>query len=300
MNTIQNNLKETFKRGSMLTKLLFINVGVFITLFIVSLFFSRAVEYIQLPGNFDALLHRPWTLISYMFVHEGIWHLLMNMLWLWWFGKMFLMYFNDKQMAAVYLLGGFAGAFFHLGLNYFLPAGQQAPVIGASAAVMSIVFAVVTYKPNYVINLMFIGSVKIKYLGIVVFAIDLISLLGNLKNEAISPEGGSQIAHIAHIGGAAFGLWFGYAMKNGKDITRVFNNFLNNVFSVFSSENRKRSNMKISRKDKFSRPKTDWEYNVEKASNKKETDRILEKIKKKGYDSLTKKEKDFLFKQKKN
>jgi len=297
MNTIQNNLKETFKRGSMLTKILFINIGVFIAINIISLFFTDAAEYVSVPGDFQTLLYRPWTLITYMFVHEGFMHLLMNMLWLWWFGKMFLTYFNDKQMAAVYLLGGFAGAFFHLGINYLLPVGQQAMILGASAAVMSVVFAVVAYKPDFVIHLIFIGPVKLKYVGMVALFLDIIGLAGNLKGGIIASDG---VAHIAHLGGSAFGLWFGYSMKKGKDITRSFNNFLNNIVSFFSSEKTKRNKMKISRQDKFSKSKSDWDYNAEKHTTQKETDRILDKISKNGYNSLTKKEKDFLFKQKKN
>ncbi|NOZ34557.1 MAG: rhomboid family intramembrane serine protease [Chlorobi bacterium] len=294
MNNFQNGLKDTFKNGSMMIKLLFINIGVFIVLFIVSVFFRNAPEYLSVPGDFHTLLYRPWTLVTYMFVHEGFMHLLMNMLWLWWFGKMFLMFFNDKQLAAVYLLGGFTGAFFHLGINYLLPAGQQAMILGSSAAVMSVVFAVVAFKPDYIINLMFIGSVKIKYIGLVVFFLDLMGLVGNLKGN---PAATDSIAHIAHIGGSLYGLWFGYSMKKGKDITRTFNNLLNNIFSFFSF---RKGTMKVSRGDKFSVPKNDWDYNRNKVSIQKETDRILDKISKKGYGSLTKEEKDFLFRQKKN
>jgi len=283
----------------MLTKLIFINVGVFIVVFFISLFIPETVQYISVPGNFGALLKRPWTLLTYMFVHEGFWHLLMNMLWLFWFGKMFLLYFTDKQMSAVYLIGGFAGAFLHLGINYLLPSGQQVMILGASAAVMSVVFAVVVYKPDFIINLIFIGPVKIKYIGIIAFLLDFMGLLGNLKGGIAASDG---IAHTAHIGGAAFGLWFGYSMKKGADITRAFNNFLNNIFSVFSSKNSISHRMKISRADKFSRPKpaSDWDYNSQKADRQKEIDRILDKISKKGYGSLSKKEKDFLFKQKKD
>ncbi len=297
MNTLQNNLKEMFKHGSMLTKILFINVGVFIVINLILLFLPDFSKYISVPGDFHTLIRRPWTLLTYMFVHEGFMHLLMNMLWLWWFGKMFLTYFNDKQMAAVYLLGGFSGAFFHLGVNYLLPVGQQAMILGASAAVMSIVFAVVAFKPDFIIHLIFIGPVKLKYIGLFALIIDIIGLAGNLKGGAISSDG---IAHMAHLGGSAFGLWFGFSMKKGKDITRSFNNFLNNIVSFFSSKNLGRNNMKISRQDKFSKTKSDWDYNVNKHANQKETDRILDKISKKGYESLTKKEKDFLFKQKKN
>ncbi len=297
MNNIQHNLKELFKQGSMLTKLLFINIGVFVAVYIVAVFFPKIIEFISVPGDFHMLFFRPWTLITYMFVHEGFWHLLMNMLWLWWFGKLFLLYFNDKQMAAVYLLGGFTGAFFHLAVNYLLPTGQQAMILGASAAVMSVVFAVVAYNPDYVINLMFIGPVKIKYIGLAALILDLFGLLGNLKGGIVASDG---VAHIAHLGGSAFGLWFGFSMRKGKDITRSFNNFLNNAVSLFSSETGNRKKMKISKKDKFSKTKSDWDYNTEKNQNQKEIDRILDKISKNGYDSLSKKEKDFLFKQKKN
>ncbi len=294
MNSFLDNLKTSFQNGSILTKLLFINVGVFILVFVLTLFFPGILAYIIVPGSFEFLIRRPWTILSYMFVHEGVWHLIMNMLWLWWFGKLFLLFFNEKQLTAVYLLGGFVGALFHIGINFLLPEHRAASVLGASAAVMSVVFAVVAYKPDYEIPLIFIGSVKIKYLGIFAFALDIIGLLSNLKS-GVAVAGG--VAHIAHIGGALLGLWFGYQMKNGKDITRLFNNFLNNFFALFSSGSK--TSTKNKRKKGRTKAKTDWEYNAEKKSKEKETDRILEKIKKSGYDSLSKKEKDFLFRQSK-
>ncbi|NPA67778.1 MAG: rhomboid family intramembrane serine protease [Chlorobi bacterium] len=291
MNNLRYELKEMFKHGSMLTKLLFINIGVFAAGLILFLFVP--VQYVAVPGNFKELIFRPWTLVTYMFIHQSLWHLLMNMLWLFWFGKLFLTYFNDKQLAAVYLSGGFAGAFFHIAVNMSAASGQQTTVIGASAAVMAIVFAVISYKPNYIIYLMFIGPVKIKYVGIFALLIDIAGLTGNLKG------GGDGIAHLAHLGGAAFGLWFGIAAKNGKDITRGFNNMLNNLFSLFTEKRKTKINFKH---DKFNRkmPDNDWDYNTRKAEIQKETDRILDKISKYGYDSLTKKEKEFLFRQKKN
>ena len=162
---------------------------------------------------------------------------------------------------------------------------------------MSVVFAVVAFKPDRIIHLIFIGPVKIKWLAIFVLVLDIMGLAGNLKNGMSGSDG---IAHIAHMGGSAFGLWFGYSMRSGKDITRSFNNFLNNLFSCFDSDkgDRKRKKIKATKTDKFSKPKSDWEYNKDKADDQKETDRILDKISKKGYGSLTKKEKDFLFKQK--
>jgi hypothetical protein len=219
------------------------------------------------------------------------------MLWLFWFGGLFLNYFNEKQMLAVYLLGGIFAAFIHLGINYFLN-NPNIGIVGASAAVMSIVFAVVAYRPDFVMYLLFFGPVKIKYIALTAFIIDLAGMLKNVKGGNNASDG---IAHIAHMGGALYGLWFGYSIKKGKDITRSFNNFLNSLFSWFKSNKyeRNRSKMKPSRDSKFSKPKTDWDYNSEKKQNEEELNRILEKIKEKGYNSLSAREKEFLFSQKK-
>ncbi len=298
MNKTKNEILNLFKKGSMLTKLIYINVATFIILTILFLFLPENFEsFSRIPGSFKELIYKPWTLISYMFTHYDFMHLLMNMLWLFWFGKMFLRYFIEKQMLAVYLLGGFSGAFLHLGINYLMKT-EGVGIVGSSAAVMSIVFAVVAFKPNYIINLLFLGPVKIKYIAIVAFVVDILGVAGNIKGGLIGSDG---VAHIAHLGGSFFGLWFGYSMKEGKDITRSFNNFLNTFFSWFTTSKyeKKRAKMRATRGEKFNKPKSDWEYNKDKNDNQAEVDRILDKIKDKGYDSLTKKERDFLFKQKK-
>ncbi|NPA44497.1 MAG: rhomboid family intramembrane serine protease [Chlorobi bacterium] len=298
MNNTKNEIIETFKRGSMLTKLIYINVAAFVIFFFVFLFlpYNAKNDFLAVPGDFHRLIYRPWTLVTYMFTHEGFTHLLFNMLWLYWFGKMFLTYFYEKQLSAVYLLGGFSGALLHLLVGSILP-NSHVGIIGSSAAVMSVVFAVVAFRPDYIINLLFIGPVKIKYIAIVAFIIDLMGLAGNLRTGGAATDG---IAHIAHMGGSFFGLWFGYSMRNGKDITRSFNNFLNSFFSWFTTTktDKNRARMRATRGERFTKPKSDWEYTQEKHKIQEEVDRILDKIKATGYDSLTKKEKDFLFKQK--
>lgn len=298
MSRIQNEIVNSFKKGSMLTKLIFINVGMYILVLILDLIQKEFHLYFAVPGSIQELIYKPWTILSYMFLHIDLWHLLMNLLWFYWFGRLFLDYFNNKQLLAVYLLGGFIGVILHLAVNHLLSEGGV-PMLGASAAVMSIVFAAGVFKPDRVLNLFFIGPVKIKWIVLIVFFLDIIGLANNLRYSE-----SSGVAHLAHIGGSAFGIWFGYSMRNGKDITRSFNNFLNNFFSWFASDksDRKRKKMKVTKADKFAsrKPKSDWEYNQDKADEQKETDRILDKISKKGYGSLTKKEKDFLFKQKKD
>jgi len=298
MNNFNNDIINKFKKGSMLTKLIYINVSIFISVYLVLLFLpENSQTFLSVPGSFNDLLKKPWTLITYMFTHFEFLHILFNMLWLFWFGGLFLNYFNEKQMLAVYLLGGIFAAFIHLGVNYFLN-NPNIGIVGASAAVMSIVFAVVAYRPDFVMYLLFFGPVKIKYIALTAFIIDLAGMLKNVKGGNNASDG---IAHIAHMGGALYGLWFGYSIKKGKDITRSFNNFLNSLFSWFKSNKyeRNRSKMKPSRDSKFSKPKTDWDYNSEKKQNEEELNRILEKIKEKGYNSLSAREKEFLFSQKK-
>ena len=299
MSKLQDEILNTFKKGSMLTKLIYINVAAFVILFFVFLVFEKLQAYLGVPSTFEEFIYQPWSILTYQFIHAGLWHLFMNMLILFWFGRIFLQFFNEKQLLAVYLLGGALGAFLHLLSNNFLSPSSQVYVIGASGAVMSIVFAAVLYKPDYVIHMLFIGPVKIKWIAIFLLILDIMGLAGNLKGGIGESSG---IAHLAHMGGMLFGVWFGYSMRNGKDITRSFNNFLNNFFSWFSSDKseRKRKKMKASKTDKFvsRKPKSDWEFNQDKADDQKETDRILDKISKKGYGSLSKKEKDFLFKQK--
>ncbi len=298
MNNFNNDIINKFKKGSMLTKLIYINVSIFISVYLVLLFLpENSQTFLSVPGSFNDLLKKPWTLITYMFTHFEFLHILFNMLWLFWFGGLFLNYFNEKQMLAVYLLGGIFAAFIHLGVNYFLN-NPNIGIVGASAAVMSIVFAVVAYRPDFIMYLLFFGPVKIKYIALTAFIIDLAGMLKNVKGGNNASDG---IAHIAHMGGALYGLWFGYSIKKGKDITRSFNNFLNSLFSWFKSNKyeRNRSKMKPSRDSKFSKPKTDWDYNSEKKQNEEELNRILEKIKEKGYNSLSAREKEFLFSQKK-
>jgi membrane associated rhomboid family serine protease len=138
MPNMQNEILNTFKKGSMMTKVIFINVAVYLIISIVNIFHKNSDLFLSVPGSFIELKYQPWTIITYMFSHSRFWHLLMNLLFIFWFGKMFLLYFNGKQYLAVYLLGGFAGVLFHMGVNYLINNPNTAYIIGASAAAMSI------------------------------------------------------------------------------------------------------------------------------------------------------------------
>jgi len=286
---IVNEIKASFKQGSYLTQLIYVNLAVFVFVNLLTVFFflagesiysSPIISYLAVPADIYELLWKPWTVITYMFLHEAFLHILFNMLWLYWFGKIFLQYLDQKQLLSVYLMGGFAGAFLFIVSYNIFPVLQShhAVALGASASVMAVVFAISFYVPNYQLPLMFIGNVRLKYIAIFSIIIDVISI-------PTSNSGG----HIAHIGGAVFGWYFITEYKKGKLITKGFDTFLEKVFTFFQ----KNSKPKMSYKKTGN---TDYDYKNKKATEQNKMNVILEKISKSGYSSLTKEEKELLFK----
>ena len=204
------------------------------------------------------------------------------MLWLFSFGKIFLSFLDKKKLLSIYLMGGLAGAFLYiLSFNLFPvfeSTREMSVALGASASVMAIVVAISSYIPNHPVYMPFLGSVKIKYFAIVFIISDLLFIYNQSSNLG---------GHIAHLGGALFGFYYIYQLKKGKDISKGFNRLMNSFFTLF----KKRSKLKVTHK----RAETDMDYNVRKAAEQKEINKILDKIAKSGYDSLTKKEKEQLF-----
>jgi len=176
-------------------------------------------------------------------------------------------------------MGGISGAILYSLaysiLPYFSLEMKYSSVIGASASIMAIVIAISAIIPNYSVNLFLFGSVRLKYLAIITIIIDIISI-----------QYGNPGGHIAHLGGGLFGYWFGIRYNKGKDITLAFSKIFLRKPSFF----KKKSKIKIM----YQRPVSDFEYNKQKADIQRELDRILDKISKSGYNSLTKEEKDFL------
>ena len=213
-----------------------------------------------------------------MFLHEGLMHILFNMLWLYWLGKIFVEYVGSKRLVAVYLLGGISGGLLFTLTPIIYPLSFSNTVLhGASAGVMAVVVAIAVLLPDYMIHLMFFGGVRLKYLALASFI--LTSLLDISQNT-----GGK----ISHIGGALFGLIFMLQYKNGKDITKPVTAFFDWIVGLFS----RRPKIKIS----YSRKASDDEYNLNQKTKQQKIDLILDKISKSGYDALTKDEKDFLCK----
>lgn len=283
-------LKQRYKTGSVMTRLIFINVFVFIVLKIINVIFTLfniyavdLITFLGVPSHIPLLMNRIWTIITYMFVHEGFLHLLFNMLWLYWFGQIFMQYFTGRTLGSLYVLGGLAGALLYVIAFNTIPyytGMERGWMIGASAAVMAIVMGAAFYRPDVQLNLLFLGPVKIVYIAIFAFVLDFLSL-GNPMN----PGG-----HVAHIGGALLGYLFAIQYKKGKDITRWIGGAIDWFVGLFKPR-RQAARMKV----KHARHETDWEYNQRKHTEQEEIDAILDKLKQSGYSSLSSEEKRKLF-----
>ncbi len=287
---ITDEIKESFRKGSVLTRLIYINIGVFVLIRLINVVFFLMNEnftllnWLSLPASQDVLLQRPWTIFTYMFLHFDFLHILFNILWLYWMGKIFLIYFDAKKLLGVYILGGlFGGIFFLLGYNLFPAFADIVPfsrLLGASASVLAIIAAVATYAPNHPINLLFIGQVKMKHVAIFSIIIYTIGI-------ATSNAGGN----LAHLGGAFLGFLFVYLLRKNHDLTSVITLLADKLQKLFKPKQR----VKVSYRN-TSATTLDMEYNRQQNLKQDEINRVLDKISKSGYDSLTKEEKELLFK----
>lgn len=289
-----DDFKRYFNGSSMLMRLILINVVAFVLISILGigawLFNVEGISlmrWLALPSDWMSLLHRPWTLLTYMFVHADLWHILFNMLWLYWMGSIFMEFFSSKQLSGLYLLGGWGGAALYLLAYNLLPrlaTGPAGVLVGSSAAVIAIVVASAVYVPDYKIGLLFLGQVAIKWVAIVTVLIAVVSLdAGNV--------GGS----IAHIGGAAVGAWFALSIRRGRDITHSLNAAIDAVVAFFNGRTLPR---KPRRQPRDPRPATNNSSQSRRPSSavsEEELDAILDKIKAAGYDALTDEERDKLF-----
>lgn len=284
------NTERFFKQKSVLSSLIAINIFIFLLIKIVSVILllfkidsTSFIHLFELPASIQSLLYHPWTLITYMFSHTRFLHVLFNLLWLYWFGQIFLLFFNPKQMGGIYFLGGIMGGLlFIISYNllpYFKSYTEYSFLTGSSASVMAIVFATSFYRKNYEVNLFFLGRIKLIYIALFLLVLDLISI------NSDNPGG-----HIAHIGGALSGILFSSFYKKGVDLTSFINSILDNIKNLFTQKKPKKQYQKTHK-----RPESDYDYNKRKNDELKEIDRILDKIKKSGYNCLTEEEKKKLF-----
>lgn len=281
-----DEIKESFREGSALTRLIYINLGLFLLIRIANVFYFLSgtefpiLDWLALPADFGMLASRPWTLITYMFLHFDFLHILFNLLWLYWMGQIFLNYFNQGKLVTIYLLGGISGGLFYVaGYNSF-PVFSQVVVdsrlLGASASVIAIVTALAVHAPNHILHLMFIGPVKMKYIAL--FSV-LLYVIGISSTNA----GGN----LAHLGGAFWGMLYVLQLRRGIDLGKWITQLLGSIKKGFAPKPK----VKVS----YRKPTDDIEYNRIKNQNKIRMNEILDKISKSGYDSLSKEEKEILF-----
>jgi membrane associated rhomboid family serine protease len=293
MEAVFSRIRRLFLQGNLLSKLIFINVGVFLVIrlatVLLTLFEADGaffLEYVQLSSSPALLLCRPWTVITYMFLHMDLLHILFNMLWLYWFGGIFLLFFSERQLGGLYVTGGMAGAIlFVLAYNlfpYFRHLAGHGLLMGASASVMAIVFAVSFYQKKYEINLLLVGRVRLIYLA-------MFTLLVILLVDRLSITSSNAGGHLAHLGGAAFGILFAGQLKRGRDLTLFVNRQIDRLVNL--KKRRGRPHMKVT----YRRAESDRDYNARKRREMDALDAILDKLKHSGYDSLSAEEKKRLF-----
>jgi membrane associated rhomboid family serine protease len=267
----------------MVQKLIFWNIGFFLLSLL--FFYSFSVGQFQIPtwialsSNFGTFIKTPWTLITFNFFHSGFLHLFFNLMVLHFSGRLFNTYFTDKQLFAVYVLGGiFSGITFVL--SYIL-IGKAGLLVGASGAIMAILIATASYAPFMLLRIPLIGIVKLWHVAFVILLVDLIQM-------PLDNTGG----HLAHLGGALFGFIYIKLLQSGTDLTKPFSALLDAFANLFKPK-------KITPFKKVHRNSTKNVVNsliAKKDITQKQIDDILDKISKSGYDSLTKVEKEFLFK----
>jgi len=286
-----SEIKQSFKHGNMLTKLIYANVFVFLFIKIVEVisllsqsdFATPLVSTLSVPSPITSLPLHFWTPFTYMFLHKDFLHILFNLLWLYWIGLIFVDFLNEKRFLAVYIFGGLSGAVLYILAFNTIPVFQQSPgfLLGASASVMAVVFAITMYVPEYTLYLVLIGPVKLKWLALVLIIIDIIMLTD-----------GNPGGHIAHLGGAMYGMYWGYRLKNGKDITKWLTG--GNLFKIF--EPKLKVKLHYTNNTSSYSPNYSQQKPQSNDVDQKVIDSILDKIAKSGYESLTSSEKEQLFK----
>ena len=286
MNII-DDLKLQYKVGGIVSKLIFWNAGLFVLPWLLFGFLSLIgvnidyVQFVSLSSNPANLIWKPWSLLTYAFFHAGIMHIIFNLLVLNFAGRLFMTYFTGKQLLGLYVLSAvFAGVIYVL-IFYFL--NISAPLVGASAAIMAILVATTTYSPMMELRLLIIGSVKLWHVTEVVLIIDLMQV----RSENMG-------GHIAHLAGALFGFIFIKLLQNGTDLSKIVSSVLDFFINLF----RKREVSPFRKVHKnYSKPvEKSISKIITKDKSQQQIDEILDKISQSGYDSLTKEEKEFLFK----
>lgn len=289
---ILEELKLKYSSGSSATKLIYINVVVFFTLLIIDFVLRTAANTIITTtdlfalSSFDDLLLKPWQSLTYSWLHGNLFHLIMNMVLLYFVGQMFLQQFQNRNLFTFYIFGGITGGiFFLLFQNVF---NYSHLLVGASAAIYAVFFGLISYNPKMPVRLLLIPtSFPLLYIGYVFIAFDVYNIIASQN------AGGS----ISHLGGAIFGYLYMKQFEKGNDF---LGNFISKIEGIFKKKDRstfKTYKNTSSNSSGTNAPKDDYDFNHQKVEKQKKIDVILDKISRSGYESLSKEEKDFLFRE---
>ena len=289
-----DKIRHKFETASVVEKLIGINVLVFILFYV----FKTIAFLFQLPSDFlmewlvfpkepGEYIFKPWSIITYSFMHSGIWHILSNMLILYYAGNFFLSYFPAKKLLTFYFLGVIVGAMVYmLSYNLFPAFATTGPsyLLGASAGVMAVLVGIATRIPQMGIRLLILGTIKFWYIAAFLVILDIVQIpFGN--------AGG----HLAHLGGALFGYFYSSQLAKGNDIASGFEKAVIWFLGLFESSKKSKPIMRTVYKKTGNTTSRTAPSKISKTEKQEKIDSILDKISKSGYESLTKQEKDFLF-----
>lgn len=294
-NSLINEFKMAWKKpDNALVQIILINLTVFILLNITRVILSISgneeiyvwiINQIALPSNITTFLLKPWTIVTYFFTHERFFHILFNMLFFYWFGKIIYEFLGNNKLINLYVLGGLIGGFLFILIYNLVPfyseRVQISILIGASAGVFAVVVGSATYMPNYTFFLLFLGPVKIKYIAIFYVLLSFFNI-----------DGSNAGGELSHLGGAVIGFFYIQQLKKGNDFGEPIIKFIAFVKNLFKPSPKVRVSYK-SKEKKSEKKKSDFQPRSDVEQD--EIDAILDKISEGGYESLTKEEKQKLF-----
>lgn len=280
LSSFTTEIKQAYRTASVVEKIIYVNVLLFL---IASIFRKLFTHWVGLPTTFEELILKPWTLVSYGFVHLRLPHILSNLLILYYVGNLFLLHIGKQYFINLYFSGIIAGALgficYHEFFNPYFSSQSTEILIGASAGVSAIFATLITRMPQFELRLRFIGGVKLWVLGAIWLGLNLLQLANAYKGDA-----------IAHLSGAIFGFIYMSQLKNGNDMGKWFENLLQFFSALFNQK----SSLKTVHKSRR------WRASNHEKTKQRKIDDILDKIRKSGYEKLSIEEKEYLFRHGKN
>ncbi|WP_396603249.1 rhomboid family intramembrane serine protease [Algibacter sp. R77976] len=285
MTTLTQDIKKKLSNLNVLEKIIAVNVVIFLLALILRMEFL----WFELPSSFSKFIIKPWSIITYAFIHYDPLHILFNMLWLYFLGRMFINLFSPKMALNIYFLGAISGGLLYMLCYSLLPSvfGGNSRLLGASGAVRALLIFLCAYMPNQEIRF-FTFNLKLWYVGAAIVVLDIIGVFSGIAN----PETGNAGGNLAHLGGALLGYVYAKQLVKGNDIGKGFEKLADSITNMFKPS--KKGPLKTVHKNK-SKVGGYTKADFNEFNNQKKIDIILDKISKSGYDSLTSEEKEFLF-----